>query len=879
MSSDTDTPTRKPLKLSSPGKLELKKTVDGGQVRQSFPHGRSKTVAVEVKKKRTYAPGAGGKMEVAAEAEGKPHAPSEAAAAAAAAFDFDHHGLTAHERQARMKALEQAKRDEEVRKVQEAEEAVRAAERAERERVETDRRRKEEEERQVESKKRAEERAQGAPATAETAKAKPAEAGAGASEAAARPTAARPATAAQPAGDTRMHLAKALPRQPEAEDDDGPRRRTVPGAGRAAVPKPAPTRSRDDNRRPGKLSVSKALDEDGGDRVRSLAAMRRAREKEKRHMQMNQAQQQKVLREVILPETITVQELANRMAERGADVIKALMRMGVMATINQTIDADTAELIIGEFGHSFRRVSAADVEIGLMGAEDHDDHLESRPPVVTIMGHVDHGKTSLLDALRQTDVAAHEAGGITQHIGAYQVHLENGKKITFIDTPGHAAFSEMRARGANVTDIVVLVVAADDGIMQQTIEAIHHAKAAKVPIIIAINKMDKPGANPQRVRQELLNHEIVTEELGGDVLTVEVSAKQKLNLDKLEEALLLQAEILDLKANPDRPAQGAVVEARLERGRGTVATLLVQKGTLKVGDIFVAGTEWGRVRALLDDRGRPVESAGPAVPVEVLGLQGTPLAGDSFVVVESEARAREITEFRQHTVRQKSAAASARGTLEQMFSKIQAGEAKELPVVIKGDVQGSVEAIVNSLKQLGTEEVAVRVLHAAVGGINESDVTLARASGGLIIGFNVRANPQAREMAKRDHIDIRYYSIIYNVVDDMKAALSGMLAPTLREKFLGNAEIREVFNITKVGKIAGCMVTEGMVKRGGKVRLLRDNVVIHEGTLKTLKRFKDEVREVKEGFECGMAFENYDNIQQGDIIECFELEEVSRQLA
>ncbi|HWT99031.1 MAG TPA: translation initiation factor IF-2, partial [Terriglobales bacterium] len=516
---------------------------------------------------------------------------------------------------------------------------------------------------------------------------------------------------------------------------------------------------------------------------------------------------------------------------------------------------------------------------GLTGAVDEAGSLTSRPPVVTVMGHVDHGKTSLLDALRKTDVVAGEAGGITQHIGAYQVHLEGGKKITFIDTPGHAAFSEMRARGANVTDIVVLVVAADDGIMQQTIEAIHHAKAAKVPIIVAINKMDKPGANPQRVRQELLNHELVTEELGGDILTVEVSAKQKLNLDKLEEALLLQAEILDLKANPDRAAQGAVVEARLERGRGTVATLLVQKGTLKVGDIFVAGTEWGRVRALLDDRGRPVESAGPAVPVEVLGLQGTPLAGDNFVVVESEARAREITEFRQHSQRQKAAAAAGRGTLEQMFSKIQAGEAKELPVVIKGDVQGSVEAIVNSLKQLGTDEVAVRVLHAAVGGINESDVTLARASGGMIIGFNVRANPQARELAKRDHIDIRYYSIIYNVVDDMKAALSGMLAPTLREKFLGNAEIREVFNITKVGKIAGCMVTEGMVKRGGKVRLLRDNVVIHEGTLKTLKRFKDEVREVKEGFECGMAFENYDNIQQGDIIECFELEEVQRQLA
>ncbi|HVI87046.1 MAG TPA: translation initiation factor IF-2, partial [Dongiaceae bacterium] len=682
MSSDTDTPTRKPLKLSSPGKLELKKTVDGGQVRQSFPHGRTKTVAVEVKKKRTYAPGAGGKMEVAAEGGAASHAAPPVVTTettVAAPFDVDHHNLTPHERQARMKALEQAKRDEEVRKVQEAEEAVRAAERAERERAEAERRRKEDEERQVDAKKRAEDKIKTdtvAPATA-----KPA----GGSSEAPKPAVARPvrsATTAQPDGDTRMHLSKALPRNAAtAEDDDAPRRRTAgaPGAARPVAPKPATPSRRDDNRRPGKLTVTKALDEDAGDRVRSMAAMRRAREKEKRHMQMNQAQQQKIVREVILPETITVQELANRMAERGADVIKALMRMGVMATINQTIDADTAELIIGEFGHNFRRVSAADVEIGIMGGEDHDDHLESRPPVVTIMGHVDHGKTSLLDALRQTDVAAHEAGGITQHIGAYQVHLEGGKKITFIDTPGHAAFSEMRARGANVTDIVVLVVAADDGIMQQTIEAIHHAKAAKVPIIVAINKMDKQGANPQRVRQELLNHELVTEELGGDILTVEVSAKQKLNLDKLEEALLLQAEILDLKANPDRPAQGAVVEARLERGRGTVATLLVQKGTLKVGDIFVAGTEWGRVRALLDDRGRPVESAGPAVPVEVLGLQGTPLAGDNFVVVESEARAREITEFRQHSQRQKAAAAAGRGTLEQMFSKIQAGEAKELP--------------------------------------------------------------------------------------------------------------------------------------------------------------------------------------------------------
>ena len=675
----------------------------------------------------------------------------------------------------------------------------------------------------------------------------------------------------------RAHMHKPQPGEAATEDDDSAnRRRGIPG--RAAV-KPAPTARRDEpKRRTGKLSVSQALSGDEGARMRSLAAVKRAREKEKRHL-MAQQPQAKVVRDVILPETITVQELASRMAERGADVIKSLMKMGVMATINQVIDADTAELIINEFGHKMRRVTEGDIETGLLGEADVDDHLVARPPIVTIMGHVDHGKTSLLDALRQTDVAAHEAGGITQHIGAYQVTLDNGGKITFIDTPGHAAFTEMRARGANVTDIVVLVVAADDGIMPQTVEAIRHAKAAKVPIIVAVNKIDKPDADVNRVRNELLSHELVVEELGGDVLAVEVSAKMKTNLDKLEQALLLQAEVLELRANPDRMAQGAVIEAKLERGRGTVATLLVQKGTLKVGDILIAGSEWGRVRALLDDRGRSVETASPATPVEVLGLQGTPQAGDTFVVVESEARAREIAEFRAHRHRQHQMAAAKRGTLEQMFTKIQAGETKELPVVIKGDVQGSVEALVSSLNQLSNDEVGVRVLHAAVGGINESDVTLARASGGMIIGFNVRANPQARELAKRDHIDIRYYSIIYNVVDDARAALTGMLAPTLRERFLGNAEIREVFNITKFGKVAGCMVVEGTVKRGAKVRLLRDNVVIHEGTLKTLKRFKDEVREVKEGFECGMAFENYDNIEKGDIIECFEVEEVARALA
>jgi len=475
-------------------------------------------------------------------------------------------------------------------------------------------------------------------------------------------------------------------------------------------------------------------------------------------------------------------------------------------------------------------------------------------------------------------VAAREAGGITQHIGAYQVQLPSDQRITFIDTPGHAAFSEMRARGANITDIVVLVVAADDGIMEQTVEAIHHARAARVPVIVAINKMDKPDANPGRVRQELLQHEVVVEDMGGDVLDVEVSARTKQGLDKLEEAILLQAELLDLSANPDRQADGAVVEARLERGRGPVATLLVQRGTLKVGDIFVAGAEWGRVRALINDRGENVEAAGPAAPVEVLGLQGAPMAGDRFIVVENETRARQISEYRQRLEREKQTSVAARGTLEQMFEKIAAGESKELAVVVKSDVQGSLEAISSSLSKLGTDEVKMRVLHAAVGGINESDVTLARASGAMIIGFNVRANPQARDMARRDNIDIRYYSIIYNVIDDMKAALSGLLAPQVREKFLGNAAIREVFNITKIGKVAGCMVTEGVVKRGAKVRLLRDNVVIHEGSLKTLKRFKDEVREVKEGYECGMAFENYHDIQAGDVIECFEMEEIARAL-
>jgi translation initiation factor IF-2 len=554
--------------------------------------------------------------------------------------------------------------------------------------------------------------------------------------------------------------------------------------------------------------------------------------------------------------------------------------MGVMATITQSIDADTAELVVAEFGHKVKRVAESDVEIGLRGDEDEAEHLQSRPPVVTIMGHVDHGKTSLLDALRHTNVVSGEAGGITQHIGAYQVQVASGQRVTFIDTPGHAAFTEMRARGANTTDIVVLVVAANDGVMPQTVEAIRHARAAGVPIIVAINKIDLPDAKPERVRTELLQHEIVVEEMGGETLDVPVSAKTREGLDKLVEAILLQAEVLDLKANPDRPAEGSVVEAKLERGRGSVATVLIQRGTVKVGDIFVAGGEWGRVRALLDDRGQNLKSAGPAQPVEVLGLNGTPLAGDDFVVVDSEGRAREITEFRTRKRREASHVATARGSLEQMFEKIREGEAKELPVIIKGDVQGSVEAIAGSLEKAAGDnaEVKVRVLHSAVGAITESDVTLAASTGAMLIGFNVRANPQAREMAKRDGVEIRYYSIIYNVIDDVKAALTGLLAPKMRENYIGNAEIREVFNITKVGKVAGCMITSGVVKRGAGVRLLRDNVVMHEGTLKTLKRFKDEVREVREGYECGMAFENYDDMRTGDVIECFELVEEIRQL-
>jgi len=852
------------------GKLELRKPAETGQVRQSFPHGRSKTVEV-VRKRRVVGPGAPERPEPgkpgAGPAAAAPQAAPQGGVAAKRPPVVMPRGLTPSEQAARLSALkgailadEEAKRQALLDADRQREEEARHAEEEKRRRDEEAKRRTEEEE----AKRKAEEEARQRADTEAKRKAeedKRREMAERAGKAAAAKVAALTA-----AGKVKVE---------EEVEEEAPTKRGK------AEPRKTPLAPRRDEprRRTAKLTVTRVLNESDEERVRSRAQQIRRLEREKqRHLQAVQ-EQVKIVRDVVIPETITVQELASRMAERGADVIKALMRMGVMATINQVIDADTAELVVTEFGHNLKRVAESDIEIGLKGEADAPETLHSRPPVVTIMGHVDHGKTSLLDALRHTDVAAGEAGGITQHIGAYQVTLPDGHKVTFIDTPGHQAFTQMRARGATVTDIVVLVVAADDGIKEQTVEAIRHAKAAKVPIIVAINKMDKPDANPDRVRQELLQHEIIVEKLSGDVLDVEVSATKKTGLEKLLEAILLQAEILDLKANPDRPADGAVIEAKLERGRGAVATVLIKRGTLHVGDIFVTGSEWGRVRALLDDRGQPLEAAGPATPVEVLGLNGVPLAGDDFAVATDESQARDIAAFRQRRRREQEAAKGARGTLEQMFSQIAAGAAKELAVVVKSDVQGSLEAIVGSLEKLSGEEVKLRVLHSAVGGINESDVILAKASNAVIIGFNVRANPQARDMARRDGVEIRYYSIIYDVIDDMKKALGGLLAPTLRERFLGNAAIREVFNISKVGKVAGCMVTEGSVKRGAKVRLLRDNVVIHEGSLKTLKRFKDEVREVKDGYECGMAFENYDNIQIGDVIECFEMEEVARVTA
>ena len=827
------------LTLRKPGRLELKKTVETGQVRQSFSHGRSKAVTVEVKRKRTFERGESGKMRAVPEhgTQAFPGASTSEDSATA-----EGHSLTEEERAARFRALTGAAHAEERRQLAEVEANRRAEEEARRKAEEDARQKVEEDARKIEAeaRRRAEEEAQRAAVSAPM-------------------------------------PSKARPTRDAVDDSEGAPTSRRPGGAEQKRPG-APRGRQEPRRRAGKLTIAQALDEDAGERGRSLAAIRRAREREKKRAAESQGEPTKVVRDVIVPESITVGDLANRMAVRGAEVVKTLMKLDVMATINEVLDGDTAELVVAEFGHRVRRVSEADVEIGIGGEPDDAGSLVARAPVVTVMGHVDHGKTSLLDAMRETDVAGGEAGGITQHIGAHQIELSDGHHITFLDTPGHEAFTAMRARGAHVTDIVVLVVAADDGVQPQTVEAIHHAKAAGAPIIVAINKMDKADANSDRVRNELLQHEVVVEKMSGEILDVEVSATEKTNLDKLEEAILLQSEVLELQANPDRAAQGTIIEAKLERGRGSVATVLVQRGTLNVGDVFIAGSEWGRVRALIDERGRNIEHAGPSTPTEVLGLQETPSAGDDFAVVGDEAQAREIAEYRQRKGRDSRAAQTARGSLEQMFNQIEAGEATALPILVKADVQGSVEAIVGALESLSTDEVKVQVLHAAVGGITESDVTLARASGGLVIGFNVRANPQAREMAKRDDVDIRYYSIIYDVIDQIKGLLGGLLSPERRETTLGHAEIREVFSVSRAGKVAGCMVTDGMVRRGARIRLLRDDVVIYDGGLKTLKRFKDEVREVQHGYECGMALENYDDIKAGDGVECYDIEEVARTL-
>ncbi|MCA0907759.1 translation initiation factor IF-2 [Ruegeria marisrubri] len=805
-----------------------------GNVKQSFSHGRTKNVVVETKRKRVVVPKPG------AAKPGGGAAPSGDPSRRPA-------GISDAEMARRMKALQAAK-------AREAEEAA-AREAAEKAREEERARRRAEQEAKEREQREAEERAR---QKAEEEERKRKEAEEAAKRAAAAPAPEEPKAARAPAS---KPAPAATPRKQDRE-------REQRGRGKG----------RDDNRRSGKLTLGQATGGEGN-RQRSMAAMKRKQERARQKAMGGTVEREKVIRDVQLPEAIVVSELANRMAERVADVVKSLMQMGMMVTQNQTIDADTAELIIEEFGHKVTRVSDSDVEDVIKEVEDSEDDLQPRPPVITIMGHVDHGKTSLLDAIRDARVVAGEAGGITQHIGAYQVKTDGGTTLTFLDTPGHAAFTSMRSRGAQVTDIVVLVVAADDAVMPQTIEAINHAKAAEVPMIVAINKVDKPDANPDKVRTDLLQHEVIVEKMSGDVQDVEVSAITGQGLDELLEAIALQAEILELKANPNRAAQGAVIEAQLDVGRGPVATVLVQNGTLRQGDIFVVGEQYGKVRALINDKGERVKEAGPSVPVEVLGLNGTPEAGDVLNVTETEAQAREIAAYREQAAKDKRAAAGAATTLEQLMQKAKEDEnVAELPILVKADVQGSAEAIVQAMEKIGNEEVRVRVLHSGVGAITETDVGLAEASGAPVFGFNVRANASARNTANQKGVEIRYYSVIYDLVDDVKAAASGLLSAEIREKFIGYAEIREVFKVTGVGKVAGCLVTEGVARRSAGVRLLRDNVVIHEGTLKTLKRFKDEVAEVQSGQECGMAFENYDDIRQGDVIEIFEREEVTRTL-
>ena len=870
----------KTLHMSQTKTLSLKRPVEQGVVRQSFSHGRTKAVVVEKVKRRIVGPGeAPAPVTEAAPVAPKPvvQAPVAAAAPSPAvppkaapsrsappSKSTSPSGvvlrtLTEDERDARSLALIEARKREEIERKQAEIDAKVRSEREAIEKVERDAaeaRKAEEEDRRRfddEVKKKSESEARRRLGEGEAEKA---------------PAPERLVIPPRRTGAAML----------EADEEE---RKSIrrPGGGVAArapvPPKPAP---RADDRRRGRLTVTSVTGGEDEERVRSLAAFKRRVQRLKGNQQAEA--KEKIAREVVVPEAIAIQELANRMAERAVDVIRFLMKQGQMVKITDVIDADTAQLVAEEFGHTVKRVAESDVEEGLFDTPDTDSHLVSRPPVVTIMGHVDHGKTSLLDAIRKANVAGGEAGGITQHIGAYQVVAPNGAKITFIDTPGHAAFTQMRARGAKITDIVVLVVAADDGVMPQTIEAINHAKAAKVPMIVAINKIDKPDAKPDRVKTELLQYSVQVESMGGETLEVEVSATKRTNLDKLLEAIALQSELLDLKANPEREAEGTVIEAKLDRGRGPVATVLVQRGTLRTGDIVVAGSEYGRVRALISDLGEQIKEAGPSVPVEVLGFNGAPEAGDRLAVVESEARAREITEYRQRQKRERSAvrAGAARGSLTDMMSQLKASGRKEFPLLIKGDVQGSVEAIINSLEKLGTEEVGARIIHSGVGGINESDVTLAEASGTAIIGFNVRANKEARDAAERSGTEIRYYNIIYDLVDDIKKAMSGLLAPTLREERLGEARILQVFGVSKVGKVAGCLVQDGRVERGANVRLIRDNVVIHEGKLSTLKRFKDEVKDVGSGQECGMAFENYQDMREGDIIECYRVEEIRRSL-
>ncbi|MDA0221929.1 MAG: translation initiation factor IF-2 [Proteobacteria bacterium] len=854
--SDQDNKSGKPLGQRGGG--------DRSHVRQSFSHGRTKSVVVETKRKRVVVPKPGAAT-VAAPVTPAPasreSSTSNAASKPAVRPQTNTKrpaGISDVEMDRRLAALRAAKERESAETaIREAETLRREAEREEK-RAEIESKEREEQDRADRLSVKDEEEKRARAAVIENAKVAE--------------------------GVPFIDPAVPAPIDPETSRPTSPSRNALPkraaerGNANDEAKKPVRAKEDDNRRRSGKLTINQALTGNEGGRQRSMAAMKRAQERERRKM-MGNADREKVMRDVQVPEAITVQELANRMAERVAAVVKALMQNGIMATQNQTIDADTAQLIVEEFGHKVVRVSDADVEDAIDSVVDAPESLTTRAPVITIMGHVDHGKTSLLDALRKTNVVSGEAGGITQHIGAYQIVTDGGTKLTFLDTPGHAAFTSMRARGANVTDIVVLVVAADDSVMPQTIEAINHAKAANVPMIVAINKMDRPGADPTKVRTQLLQHNVIVEAMSGDVLDVEVSAKTGLGLDQLLENIVLQAEFLELKTNPNRDAEGAVIEAKLDTGRGPVATVLVQNGTLRTGDIFVVGQQWGRVRALVDDKGDRIAEAEPSTPVEVLGLNGTPEAGDVLNVVADEAAAREIADYRAQVKKDKKAAVGAATTLDQLLAKAKADKnVSELPILVKSDVQGSAEAIVQAMEKIGNDEVRVRVLHSGVGAITESDVTLAEASGAPIIGFNVRANAQARESARQKGVEIRYYSIIYDLVDDVKAAASGLLSAEIKETFIGYATIKEVFKITGVGKIAGCTITEGLARRSAGVRLLRDNVVIHQGKLKTLKRFKDEVKEVNGGQECGMAFENYEDIREGDVIEIFETEEIERTL-